>query len=279
MLSVIIPSKHERFLNNTIEDVLSNATGEIEIYAMLDGEDVEDKVIDPRVQYHVYPKGEGNQKRHMINWVMDRTDSEYMMALDAHCMLGHGFDEILIENHQPNWVQIPRRLRLDADNWRPQIETVRPPIDYEYHKFRDFKKGGIHGYKWDSRTLERIHIPVDETMTFQGSCYFMTRDWFRKIGLMQIEGFGGFTQEAEEITLKTWMAGGKVMTNKNTWYAHLHKGKKYGRMYNLNWDEKKIGDDYAFDFFVRKNPEFFKEHIKRFWPIPGWPENWEDYLG
>ena len=274
MLTLIIPSKTEKYFKRTIEEALEKATGKLEIFAVTDGYEEEDKVIDPRVIYLALEPSKGNQKRHGINKAESLCHGQYLMTLDAHCMLSRGFDEQLIKDHQPNWVQIPRRLRLDAENWKVE-EDDRPPIDYEYWKWQDFKKGGLHGYKWDARTIERKDIPVDETLHFQGSCYFMTREYFHELGLMQTEGFGGFTQEAEEIALKAWLSGGKVMVNKNCWYAHLHKGKKYGRMYDLNWEEKKAGDAYSFNFFVHENKEAFVALTKRFMPLPNWPEDWE----
>lgn len=278
-LAVIIPSKTEKFLKPTVEDVLKKAETDIVIYAMLDGgEDIpeEEKVHDPRVIYHVYPKGEGNQKRHMINWAVADTNAKYWMTLDAHCMVGRGFDRILIENHQPNWVQVPRRLRLDAEHWEVELNE-RPPVDYEYPMWQDWQKGRLRSYRWESRTLERMHIPIDETMSFQGSCYFATKEYFNKLGLMQTEGYGGFFQENEEIVCKVWADGGKVMTNKKTWYAHLHKGKKYGRMYDLNWSEK-TSLEYSYDNFVNKHRDIYVKNVQRFMPIPKWPENWQDYL-
>jgi glycosyltransferase involved in cell wall biosynthesis len=276
---MIIPGKTEKYFKKTIQEVLKQATGDIEIFAATDGypEPLEDRIEDPRVIYINTEPSTGNQKRHLVNMAVAQSTGEYIMTLDAHCMIGLGFDDILKANHQPNWVQIPRRVRLDAENWCVQ-QDERLPIDYEYWKWQDFKKGGIHGYKWDSRTLERMNIAIDDTITFQGSCYFLTREYFDKLGLMQIEGFGGFTQEAEEIALKTHLDGGRVITNKLTWYAHLHKGKKYGRMYNLNWEEKRKGDDYAFDIFVNKNRDQFVKIVERFSPLPGWPKNWKEYL-
>lgn len=37
-LSVIIPSRHEEFLKNTVEDILKNKRGETEIIVGLDGQ-------------------------------------------------------------------------------------------------------------------------------------------------------------------------------------------------------------------------------------------------
>ena len=204
---------------------------------------------------------------------------EYVMSLDAHCMVAKGFDEQLVKDHQPNWVQIPRRNRLDAENWCLQDQCGRPPIDYEYLMWRPvLRKEGFHGYKWDSKTLEKKDVMIDDTITFQGSCWFMTKDWFNKMGFMQIEGYTGWGQEAEEISFTTWKNGGRVVTNKNTWYAHLHKGKKYGRMYRAYDADNKKCYAFAYNHWVNDNKEFFINLIEKFMPLPNWPEDWQEKL-
>lgn len=278
MLSVIIPSRNEHFLDNTIRDVLKNATGEIEVLPVLDGYDTP-HIQDPRVRYVLLPPAKHTQKRHGINRAVAEARGTYVMSLDAHCMVAPGFDTQLVQDHHPDWVQVPRRHRLDAENWclQPQSDN-RPPIDYEYIMFDKLVKyKNIHGYKWDVKTLERMHIPIDETMQFQGSCWFMTKDWFHTMGLMQISGYSGWGQEAEEIGMKTWRAGGKVMTNKNTWYAHLHKGPKYGRMYFMSRQSMRDCNTYSYNYWVHENKEFFVPFINKFQP-PLWPENWEEIV-
>lgn len=279
-LSVIIPSRNEIFLNHTIKDVLKNASGDIDIYPILDGYEPEELIDDPKVKYIRLPSVDYTQKRHGINIAVDICDSDYVMSLDAHCMVAEGFDEQLIKDHKDNWVQIPRRHRLDAENWSIQKQSDnRPPIDYEYFMFPGkVGKNGLHGYKWDSRTLDRWDIQIDDTMTFQGSCWFMTKDWFKKNNFMQIEGYTGWGQEAEEIGLTTWKNGGEVKTNKNTWYAHLHKGKTYGRMYFMSKKSTRECNAFSYDLWVNKNKDFFIKHIEKFWPVPGWPDNWKEVL-
>lgn len=305
MLSIAIPSRQERFLNNTIKDVLEKATGNIEVFPILDGYDLpeEQLIKDPRVKYLRIPIGNGEtHKRHGVNIMVDICQGEYVASLDAHCMMAKGFDEQLVKDHQPNWVQVPRRHRLDAENWCIQEQSDnRPPIDYEYlmfplryHPFSGSSKNrgprepksdyhpALHGFKWDTRTLERWDVPIDDTMTIQGSFWFMTKDWFRETGLMQIDGFTGWGQEGEEISFKTWLSGGKVMTNKNTWYAHLHKGPKYGRMYWMSKDSMRKCNKYSYDFFVNnrwnKRIYDFEWLIQKFWPLPNWPLDWKEQL-
>jgi hypothetical protein len=278
-LSVIIPSRTEVYLNHTIRDVLKNATGEIEVLPVLDGYEPDELVEDDRVRYIRMPASNVMQKRHCINKAVKESKGDYVMSLDAHCMVAPGFNTQLIKDHQPNWVQIPRRNRLDAMNWCLQEQYGKPPIDYEYFMFRPLARGeSLHGFKWDDRTRERMHIPIDDTLEFQGSCWFMTKEWFNKMGFMQIEGYRGWGQEAEEIGLKTRLNGGEVKTNKNTWYAHLHKGSTYGRMYHMNQSEQKMSYEYSRKIWLVDNKDFFISVIENFMPIPGWPENWKELI-
>jgi len=73
---------------------------------------------------------------------------------------------------------------------------------------------------WISRTDERMDIPIDDLMCFQGSMWFMSRkhwDWLG--GLATDMTFA----EHHEISMKTWLGGGRVVINKNIWYAHREK--------------------------------------------------------
>ncbi len=282
MLTVVIPSKTEKFLQKTILDVLEKATGEIEILPILDGYEPpkEEIVTDPRVRYIRLPAQPYSQKRHGINLAVSQAKGKYVMSLDAHCMMAKGFDTQLAKDHKPNWVQIPRRNRLDAENWalQPQSDT-RPPIDYEYIMFPPLLNDhAIHGFKWDERTYAREKFPLDDTIQFQGSCWFMTKKWFEKMGFMQVEGYTGWGQEAEEISLTTWKNGGRVVTNKNTWYAHLHKGPVYGRMYHLSRDENRRSYAYSYNKWMVENKDFFIGLVEKFPLMPGWPSDWKERL-
>lgn len=278
-LTVIIPSKTEKFLKQTIEDVLKNATGDIEVIPVVDGywPPKEEIVTDDRVTYlHLEPSQKA-QKRHGINQAVEMCHGDFVMSLDAHCMMAKGFDEQLIKYHEPNWVQIPRRERLDAENWKIEKDG-RPPVDYEYIMFRplfDQRMPSIHGFRWDKRTLDQKDVQIDDTIHFQGSCWFMTKEWFQRMGFMQIEGYQGWGQEAEEIGLTTWQKGGQVKTNKNTWYAHLHKGEKYGRMYYLSSKETRASYEYSYKNWIIDNKKFFISLVEKFPLMPDWPKDWK----
>lgn len=281
MLSIIIPSRTEKFLNNTIKDVLKKATGEIEVFVVLDGYgDIPyEKIEDKRVKYISLPEPVNNErhKRQGVNIAVSLSKGKYICWMDAHCAVGEGFDEILAKDCEDDWVVVPRRCRMDVENWTG-INWHKPPIDYEYWMWQHLKRGRLAGYKWDTKTIERMNVPIDDIFTAQGSFFFMTKKHFDRMGFMKIEGYTGWGQEGEEICLTTILNGGRAVVNKNTWYAHLHKGKRFGRMYRWTRDDAKESYDYSFNYWVYQNKEFFISIINKFGLFPNWKPNWKDKI-
>jgi hypothetical protein len=284
LISIVIPSRGEIFLRKTIEDVLEKSVTEIEVFPVLDGyEPPENEIVeDSRVKYVRLAKSYHTQKRHGINKVINElAKGNYVMSLDAHCMLAMGWDEILLKDLAENEVTLPRRHRLDAINWCLQSQSdSRPPIDYEYIMWPlKFDPIGFHGFKWDDRTLARWDIKIDETMEIQGSFWLMYKTWFQKCGFMRTEGYTGWGQEGEEITMTTYKNGGRVLTNKNTYFSHLHKGKEFGRMYFLPKKDTRASLDYCYKYWTsNENRNFFVKFIEKFMPIPGWPQDFEEQI-
>jgi len=273
-VSIVIPSRTEKFLNHTIKDVLSNATGDIEIFPVLDGYYLpkEEYIDDPRVKYIHIPNNGTMQKRHGINIGVMLAKGKFVMSLDAHCLVSKGFDEILARDCEPNMVMIPRRYKLDADNWCTKNHLDGSlPVDYEYWIYNDYLNGFLKPYRWDQRSIERKDIMIDDTLTMQASCWFMYKTWFNERGFMKIDGYTGWGQEDVEIAMETHVNGGRLVVNKNCYYAHLYKGKAHGRMYKpvvRQWDETKA---YGIKHWTVDRREDFLKVIKKFMPIPRWP--------
>lgn len=222
-VSIIIPSRNEPYLAQTIRDLLSKAKGEIEIFAILDGwwmngEEISD---DPRVNYLHFSEPRG--MRNAINSGVALSKGEFIMKTDAHCLFGEGYDEILKKHHQPKWVQIPRRYALDVQKWKIEDRNDdKYPIDV---MVLDENNQAIP-------TKERRDNAIVHTESFQGSCYFMTKDYFNHLGLLDEEKFTSFWNEAQEIGLKVGKDGGEIVCNTYTYYAHFHKTE--GRGYSLH---------------------------------------------
>lgn len=284
-VSVLIPSRNSPFLTKTIEDLLAKATGEIEIIVNVDENPPDREVKDSRVTY-LYPDPRPIGLRQAINACTAKAKGKYLMKTDDHCLFAPGFDRALAENMEDNWIVVPSRYSLDGQNWA--IDQSRPRRDYHYLCYPDPHKahdGGMHGVEWFERGRERADpkYDIDDNPSFQGSCWFMSKNHFDNfLHGMQEKGYGQFAQETQEITLKTWLGGGAVKVNKKTWYAHLHKGRTYGRMYRMpdgrveacNWsarhwvNNEEPGMVHKFEWFVNE----------KFPNMPTWLPDWEQRL-
>ncbi len=287
-VSVIIPSRNDNplnnksFLQNTVTDLLKNG-GDIEIIVVLDGYwPVPPLVGDKRlIQLH---RGKPMGMRAAINAAVEIATGEWLMKTDDHCMFGENYDKILQEECDKNWVMIPRRYSLDGENWTRKNKS---PVDYMMiaYPWLHPENLGLHGKQWDQRRKERENILIDEDMSFQGSCWFMHTSHWNRIGGMSEVGYETFMGEPQEIGFKTQLGPweGKVVRNKKTWYAHLHKGKQYGRGYFLSKAERERGNAYSFDFWWN-NRWTERKHdldwlIEKFMPIPEWESDWRKHYG
>lgn len=293
MVSIIIPSRNAEFLQRTIDDLLKKAKGDIEIIVVLDGYWPTPQLFDDK-RLIVLHHGEvhGNKgMRFGINSGIAISKGEFLMKLDEHCIVDEGFDQKLIADCDDNWVVIPRRYRIDWEKW-DILHDGRPPVDYMYLAYpyeRPFDRTcGLHGAEWRERYYQRKDILIDDTMSWQGSCWFMTRKHWDWLGPLDREHYGPFTQEAQEIGNKTWLGGGRLVINKKTWYAHYHKGnhgKNYGfsnAQYAIHMNEMERGRLYCIDYWVNnrwpQRVHDFEWLLEKFWPVPTWPENWKERI-
>jgi hypothetical protein len=79
--------------------------------------------------------------------------------------------------------------------------------------------------------------------------------------------------------MKVWLSGGRVIRNKNTWYAHLHKGTKYGRGFRASKKDQRKTQIYSTDLWMNNKwpgqTRKLEWLINKFWPLEDWPEDWQ----
>lgn len=130
-VSIIIPSRNEKCLVKTVDEVFSKATGEIEVIVVLDGP-TSDPLPSARPNLEVITKSEPCGLRIAVNDATKTATGKYLLKADAHCMFGEGFDEILQSDCENNWVVIPRRYGMDGrkpEVWERQLDVI---ADYYY---------------------------------------------------------------------------------------------------------------------------------------------------
>jgi hypothetical protein len=65
------------------------------------------------------------------------------------------------------------------------------------------------------------------------------------------EGHGSWGQQGTEVACKTWFSGGRLICNKNTWFAHMFRtqGGDFGFPYPLSGSEQAKAKDYSKKLF------------------------------
>lgn len=303
-VSILIPARGERRENllRTVQSIYENAAGDYEIIIGYDGS-TDFSISEPEIKKGslkqiFFPSTVGIKTN--INAMAAMATGKYIYKSDAHCSFSKGFDEIMANDMQDDWIMMPR-FKIIKEDWSIQMRNGEEEFyDYFYMccPFTDpkgfrFKAGG----HWKEKTMERYAIGnkdaqigyldafIDETPQIHGSGWMMTKDrYFELGGFPNIDPYG-HAQEPIWLALKNWMAGGKVMVNKNCWYAHLHQqGNKRG--YHMDREQENRSYDIAAKYWVGdkwddtwpKKVMTFEQFVDKFMPMPGWPDNWKELL-
>jgi glycosyltransferase involved in cell wall biosynthesis len=281
--SIIVPARGEPFLQKTVDGIIEKATGDYEIIVVYDGNGSLVKE-HPRVKSITNKKSRG--LREATNQAARAAQGEYILRVDAHVLFDESFDEKLLADMKDNWVSVPRRYSLDPEGWRINPEKAKSPFDHFYIAYptnpNDWGGVSLAGRLWKERTYANWDIMIDDLMMFQGSCWFMKKDYFFELGELDTKMYGPYGKGALEILLRCWLTGGEVKRNKNTWYAHLFKGKKHRRSWPVPKHMLTKGGLAINKWFIYKaayprQQRPLKWLIDKFNP-PGWEEcNWEDH--
>ena len=283
-VSVIIPARKEPYIRETLRDVYANRVGDIEVILVIDGP-MPDYEIPEYKGLRIYHNPKVLGLRPCLNAAIDVARGKFILKLDAHCTIGEEWDKILKADCEDNWVVIPRRYWFDAPAWtildRPLVDCMQ----YIYPHKRVYKPR-LTCRPWPERAEEYKDDMLIEDMGYQGSGWFMHRKhWHRIGGCNPNDGYGTFGEEPQEVGLKTQLGPweGKIIRNKNTWYAHWSKPQSHwtadpeeaGR---VPYEDFEITYVWAFNYWwnnrYEKQTHTFQWLVDKFWPIPRWPENW-----
>lgn len=118
---------------------------------------------------------------------------------------------------------------------------------------------------------------LTESLSLQGSFFMMTRDKYWELNICD-ESFGSWGSQGIEVAVKTWLSGGRVVCNHNTWYAHMFRtqGGDFGFPYALSSKQvqsaKKLAKELFFDNKWDKQIYPLCWLLEKFWPVPGWSD-------
>lgn len=306
-LSIIIPSRNEMFLKNTIEDILAHREAETEVIAVLDGQWAEPP-ISQNERVIVVKTGEVVGQRAATSIGAKLAKGKYIMKVDAHCSFDQGFDRKMVEFMEKHGdiISVPIMRNLWVFDWkcyhcgwkkyqgptptscgacgktdklkRKMIwEGKRRPQSWSY--CFDSEPHFQYFEDWKHRPGIREGIGINgytETMSLQGSCWMMLRQKYIDY-IPTRDNFGSWGNEGIEIACLGWLTGGRVLVNHDTWYAHLFRTQ---------------GGDFVPHYLGAREIERTKEAvwkhivegklpnqklpvsclIEKFAPVPGWTD-------
>lgn len=276
-VSVILPARREPYLRPTVVDVLRQARGDVEVIAILDGWWPDPPLPDdPRLK--VLHWGSARGLRPGLNAAVEVATGAYIMKLDAHCAVSEGFDVVLAGSCPDDGLVVPEKYSLCVEDW----SRFREPWHYfwlTYPWWPELPPGepGLHDKAYGPDVnAERADRLVDETLSYQGSCWMIPRALYQRWGGMDAAHYY-YAQEPQELGLKAWCSGGSVQIDKRAWYAHLHKGRTHRREFariKRPWKEAIAWSArYWWEDRWPERTRSFRDVIERFLPMPTWPDD------
>lgn len=316
-LSIIIPSRNEMFLKNTVEDILRNKEGETEVIVVLDG-NWSNPPLDQHPDVKVIHLAQSIGQRAATNLACKLSKSKYIMKIDAHCAFDKGFDVKMIAGMRDDWTMAPIMKNLHAFDWvcpdghrRYQgpsgnclsvfkdgkwVEMARD--NKEREKYQCCDKPTIRDVVWQpKKSPNSISYRFDKTLHFQyfgefskrpegqgefppsmslqGSCFMCTRERYNTLNLCN-ETWGSWGNQGTEVACKTWLSGGEVRINKNTWYAHMFRtqGGDFSFPYHNPNNEIEHARQQSREAFLEskwdKAIHPLSWLIEKFAPVPDW---------
>ena len=265
-LSIVIPGYKDPYSQKTIADLIKNSDlgDQLEIIHVWDGFYPSFEIIqDHHVRYVHLGKNRG--MRGAINAGIAVARGEFFMRLDEHCSFAKGYDKALTDACKENEVMTAKRFFLDPVKWGvmddPPVEHEKLVIQHVSDTVRKFA-----GKRWPSRDEEQKDVPVSETLAMQGSMWIANREFFLKtVGDLQTEGYGPLIQDSVEVCMKYWQAGGKLMLNKNTWFAHKHRS--FPRTHNNGTPETPANCDQGYAYALEQWEDYYNKVIRPKWGI------------
>lgn len=296
-LSVIIPARQEMFLALTVENILKNIRGNTEIIVVLDGAWADPGIPDNDRVTLIY-NHESIGQRAATNQAVRMSRAKYVMKIDAHCTVDEGFDVKLMKDMQDDWTVVPTLYNLYGFDWvcpdghkryqgpsgpckdcgKPTTRSIvwKPRLSRKSEFYR-FDTTLHFQYHSDRKKHKDAQGQFPETFSLQGSCFMLTRKKYIELNICD-EAFGSWGQQGTEIAVKTWLSGGKCITNRNTWYSHLFRtqGADFGFPYPLSGKQvdhaRKFSQDLFFNNKYEKQIYPLSWLIEKFKPLPDWHE-------
>lgn len=257
-LSVLIPARNEDMLDRTLQDLIENIEGKTEVIVVLDGwiPNPSLKTVDPRILIVYNPVAKG--QRAATNQAARLAKGKYVMKSDAHVAFDKGFDVKMLDAMHKleasgkylHYTLIPTMKNLWAYDWvcanghtryqgkkgacptcgEVEHQNIHWTVKPSPSRFTFMFDRTMHFQYWGELAKRPESIEqgdLRETMSIQGSCFMLSKEKYWELDICS-ESFNSWGQQGVEVACKTWLSGGGVFSNLNTWYAHMFRTNNFG---------------------------------------------------
>ena len=256
MISVIIPARQEPYINKTIESLYDNASGEIEVIVVLDGENAD---IDPRAKVILHPVPLG--RRVGMNEGAAIAKGEYLLHIDAHCSMTPEWDKKLQEVCTENTLVVSSVAAMNEKTWEKKPK--------HYYTFVSLDKNLIEHWWGKYKKLPDCAV-TEETMALTGCGWMIRNDYYWKLGGCD-ESLGQLGHLGPEWALKVWCNSGRLILRTDVFCGHVFAchSKKI-----QPYSPQRIGDiDFRDRMYAKYSDKI--EWLKEKFDPPGWEETKE----
>lgn len=311
-LSILVPSRCEMFLKNTVDDILKNKRGKTEIIVALDGVWSEPPLEDhPDLTIIYFPESIG--QRAAINQCARLSNAKYVAKADAHTAFDEGFDVKMIEAFKEvgdNVTMVPIMKNLWVFDWvcpdgHRRYQGPSGPCIYEDDNHIKCGKPTTKDVVWIAKQspqsksycfdstphfnyfaeyCKRPEYKKDlekngltESMSLQGSFFMLTREKYWELNVCD-ENIGSWGSQGIEVAVKTWLSGGRVLVNHRTFYGHLFRtsGGDFSFPYHNPQSKVENAKKYVKELFFENkwSKQIYPSSwlIEKFAPVKGWSE-------
>ncbi len=244
LVSVVILSRNEEFLSQTINNMSELAEGPIEFVIVLDGDYEPEKIIDVNETLHrshsiqFVCNKEPLGRRPSSNLGAERARGKYLFHLDAHCKTDcKAWDTLLKQSvTTPSTMVIPSLNKLIV----PEYKQVGNRNGHKYISvnFKDQWSGNKGRYN------------LEPTITGNGMGWFLTKEYYLSCGGCDVSSpayvWGNF---GIEWALKTWLCdfglgAGQVLLTTEVVFAHLWQKKLPYKQPGIGKDRNRLKEMY-----------------------------------
>lgn len=327
-LSIIIPARNEMWLKDTVEDVLKHTSAQTEIIVVMDGAwsdpplTQDERVTIVHMSEPIGQRAATNLGMRMstAKWVI-KLDAHCSVAPGFDATMIRDAEAL-----GPEVCQVPMQFALHVFDWvcdNCGKRSYQGPTPTRCEDKLYLREGDVYSnqlkerpscggrqftkhFIWAARgsrksTMWRfdsqLHFQywnrvkdtrsISETMSMLGACWMVNRDHWQYLGMLD-ESHGSWGQMGTEVSCAFWLSGGRVVCNKNTWYAHLFRTQ--GGDFSFPYANTTAEQAKEYSKNLWRNGLHFRQTrplrwlVDKFWPlggdkgIPGWTKEERDAL-